>query len=137
METTLVLIKPGGVERGLVGEVVRRIEARGLTIAGLYLKQPPRALVESHYAEHVGKGFYEGVVEYLSGGPVVAIAVRGPNAVQAIRTMMGATNPVEAEPGTIRGDLALSIEDNLTHSSSDPDAAQRELGLWFPEGFKE
>lgn len=134
METTLVLIKPGGVQRNLIGEITRRIEARDLRVAGLKLMKCERALVEEHYAEHRGKPFFEGVVDYLMSGPVVAIAVQGTNAVKAIRAMMGATNPLEATPGTVRGDLALSIEDNLTHSSSDPEAAARELALWFPEG---
>jgi nucleoside-diphosphate kinase len=134
METTLVLIKPGGVQRSLIGEITRRIEARGLQVVGLKLMRAERSLVEEHYGEHRGKGFFEDVVSYLSSGPVVAMAVRGPNAVKAIRTMMGATNPVEAGPGTVRGDLALTIEDNLTHSSSDAEAAQRELQLWFSEG---
>jgi nucleoside-diphosphate kinase len=134
METTLVLIKPGGVERNLIGEICRRIEARGLRIVGLKLMRCEAALVEEHYAEHRGKPFFEGVVGYLLSGPVVAMAVQGTNAVKAIRSMMGATNPVDAAPGTVRGDLALSIEDNLTHSSSDEEAAARELGLWFPEG---
>ena len=133
-ETTLVLIKPGGVQRNLTGEICRRIEARNLRIVGLKLVMAPRATVEEHYAEHKGKGFYEEVVSYLTSGPIVAIAVSGLNAVKAIRTMMGATNPVEAAPGTIRGDFALTIDDNLTHSSSDPDAAARELTLWFKEG---
>ena len=135
METTLVLIKPGGVQRRLIGEITRRIEARDLCVVGLKLLVPQRALVEEHYAEHRGKPFFEGVCAYLCGGPVVAMAVRGTNAVRAVRTMMGATNPVEAEPGTVRGDLALSIEDNLTHSSADADAAGRELALWFAEGL--
>lgn len=135
METTLVLIKPGGVERRLIGEITRRIEARDLAVVGLKLMRPDRALVEEHYGEHRGKGFFESVVGYLAGGNVVAMAVRGENAVKAIRTMMGATNPVEATPGTIRGDLALSIEENLTHSSSDPEAAGREIKLWFAEGL--
>lgn len=134
METTLVLIKPGGVNRNLIGEICRRIEARGLKITGLKLVNAPRATVEEHYGEHKGKGFYDEVVNYLCSGAIVALAVSGTNAVKAIRTMMGATNPVEATPGTIRGDFALSIEDNLTHSSSDPEAAARELALWFPEG---
>jgi nucleoside-diphosphate kinase len=135
METTFVLVKPGGVKRRLVGEVLRRIEARGLDIVGLKLMNAPRELVEEHYAEHKGKGFYEEVVNYLTSGPVVAVAVQGPNAVKAIRMMMGATNPVEATPGTVRGDLALTVDDNLTHSSSDPEAATRELQLWFGETF--
>lgn len=135
METTFVLIKPGGVSRRLSGEIIRRIEARGLDIVGLKQLQAPRETVEEHYAEHKGKGFYESVVDYLTSGQVVAIAVRGTNAVKAVRTMMGATNPVEATPGTVRGDFALTIDDNLTHSSSDPEAAERELKLWFPDGL--
>lgn len=134
METTLVLIKPGGVERNLIGEICRRIEARNLKIVGLKLMRAERATVEEHYGEHRGKGFFDDVVNYLSSGSVVALAVQGVNATKAIRTMMGATNPVEATPGTIRGDFALTIDDNLTHSSSDPEAAERELKLWFPEG---
>ena len=134
METTLVLIKPGGVQRNLIGEITRRIEQRGLKVAGLKLLNAPRSTVEEHYAEHKGKGFYEDVVGYLTSGPIVAMAVSGTNAVKAIRAMMGATNPLEATPGTVRGDLALTIDDNLTHSSSDPEAAARELKLWFPEG---
>jgi nucleoside-diphosphate kinase len=134
METTLVLIKPGGVERRLIGEITRRIEARGLSVVGLKLMQAPRATVEEHYAEHRERPFFNSVCDYLTSGPIVAIAVQGTNAVRAIRVMMGATNPLEATPGTVRGDFALTIDDNLTHSSSDPEAAERELGLWFPEG---
>lgn len=134
METTLVLIKPGGVSRNLIGEITRRIEQRNLKVVGLKLIAAERATVEEHYAEHKGKGFYESVVNYLVSGPIVAMAVQGENSVKAIRAMMGATNPIEAGPGTVRGDLALTIEDNLVHSSSDPEAAARELALWFPEG---
>ncbi len=134
METTLVLIKPGGVQRSLIGEITRRIEARGLKVVGLKLINAERATVEAHYAEHRERPFFGSVCDYLVSGPIVAIAVEGTNAVKAIRAMMGATNPVDAAPGTVRGDLALSIEDNLTHSSSDPDAAAAELKLWFPEG---
>ena len=134
METTLVLIKPGGVERNLIGEILKRIEARGLKISGLKLIQAERSVVEEHYGEHKGKGFFEGVVNYLVSGPIVAVAVSGENATKAIRAMFGATNPIDALPGTIRGDLALTIEDNLVHSSSDPEAAAKELGLWFSEG---
>ena len=134
METTLVLIKPGGVQRNLIGEITRRIENRNLRVVGLKLMNADRATVEEHYGEHRGKGFFEDVVNYLTSGPIVAMAVQGTNAVKAIRTMMGATNPLEATPGTVRGDLALTIDDNLTHSSSDPEAAARELELWFPEG---
>ncbi len=133
-ETTLVLIKPGGVARNLIGEIVRRIEARGLKVTGLSLLTAERETAESHYDEHRERPFFGSVVEYLTSGPIVALAVSGENAVKAIRAMMGATNPVEAAPGTVRGDLALSIDDNLVHSSSDLEAAQRELGLWFPNG---
>lgn len=134
METTLVLIKPGGVQRNLIGEICRRIEARNLKITGLKLINADRAVVEEHYAEHKERPFFGDVCDYLTSGPIVALAVTGQNSVKAIRAMMGATNPLEATPGTVRGDLALSIDDNLVHSSSDPDAATRELGLWFPEG---
>lgn len=134
VETTLVLIKPGGVSRNLIGEITKRIEQRGLKVVGLKLIGAARETVEEHYAEHRERPFFGSVVDYLLSGPIVAIAVQGENAVKAIRAMMGATNPVDAAPGTVRGDFALTIEDNLTHSSSDPEAAARELGLWFPEG---
>jgi len=133
-ETTLVLIKPGGVQRNLIGEIVKRIEQRNLKVVGLKLINAPRETVEAHYAEHRERPFFGSVVDYLTSGPIVALAVNGDNAVKAIRAMMGATNPVDALPGTIRGDFALTIDDNLTHSSSDPDAAASELALWFPEG---
>ncbi len=134
VETTLVLIKPGGVQRRLIGEITRRIELRGLSVVGLKLISAPRPTVEEHYAEHRERPFFGSVVDYLTSGPIVAMAIQGENAVKAIRATMGATNPVEAGPGTVRGDFALSIDDNLTHSSSDPEAAARELALWFPEG---
>jgi nucleoside-diphosphate kinase len=104
-------------------------------VVGMKLVNAQRSLVEEHYGEHRGKEFFQGVVDYLCSGPVLAMAVRGTNAVRAVRTMMGATNPLDADPGTVRGDLALSIEDNLTHSSSDAEAAERELALWFAEGL--
>jgi nucleoside-diphosphate kinase len=134
MEKTLVLIKPGGVQRNLIGEITARIERRGLKVVGLKLIHADRETVESHYDEHRERPFFAGVVSYLTSGPIVALAVEGENAIKAIRAMMGATNPIDANPGTVRGDFALSIEDNLTHSSSDPEAAERELGLWFPTG---
>lgn len=134
METTLVLIKPGGVERNLIGEITRRIEARNLKIVGLKLMKAERATVEAHYDEHRERPFFNDVVNYLTSGPIVAIAVKGTNATKAIRTMMGATDPLDANPGTIRGDFGLTIDDNLTHSSSDVNAAAGELKLWFPEG---
>jgi nucleoside-diphosphate kinase len=134
METTLVLIKPGGVSRNLIGEITGRVEARGLKVTGLKLINAERATVEAHYAEHSERPFFKDVCDYLVSGPIVAMAVSGTNATKAIRAMMGATNPIEATPGTVRGDLALTIDDNLVHSSSDPDAAAAELKLWFPEG---
>lgn len=134
VETTLVLIKPGGVERSLIGEITRRIEQRNLKVVGLRLFRAERGIVEEHYAEHRERPFFNSVVNYLTSGPIVAMAIQGDNAVKAIRAMMGATNPIEAAPGTIRGDFALTIEDNLTHSSSDPEAAERELKLWFSDG---
>jgi nucleoside-diphosphate kinase len=134
METTLVLIKPGGVSRNLIGEITGRVEARGLKVTGLKLINAERATVEAHYAEHSERPFFKDVCDYLVSGPIVAMAVSGTNATKAIRAMMGATNPIEAAPGTVRGDLALTIDDNLVHSSSDPDAAAAELKLWFPEG---
>lgn len=135
METTFVIIKPGGVARNLIGEITRRIEARDLKIVGLQLVRAERATVEEHYSEHRERPFFKDVCDYLTSGPIVLMAVQGQNATKAIRTMMGATNPLEAAPGTIRGDFALSIDDNLTHSSSDPEAASRELALWFPGGI--
>jgi len=134
METTLVLIKPGGVSRNLIGEITRRVEARDLKVVGLKLINAKRETVEAHYAEHSERPFFKDVCDYLVSGPIVAMAVSGTNATKAIRAMMGATNPIDAAPGTVRGDLALSIDDTLTHSSSDPEAAAAELKLWFPEG---
>ena len=135
METTLILIKPGGVQRNLIGEITTRIERRNLKVVGLKLVNAPRETVEAHYAEHKERPFFGSVCDYLTSGPVVALAVRGENAIKAIRAMMGATNPLDATPGTVRGDFALSIDDNLTHSSSDPEAAANELALWFAEGL--
>lgn len=134
IETTLVLLKPGAVQRNLIGEILKRIEQRNLKVVGLHLFTADKSTVEEHYAEHKERPFFAGVVAYLTSGPIVSVAVQGENAVKAIRATMGATNPLDAGPGTIRGDFALSIDDNLTHSSSDPEAAARELALWFPDG---
>ncbi|MER3414538.1 MAG: nucleoside-diphosphate kinase [Armatimonadota bacterium] len=131
MERTLILVKPDGVRRGLSGEVIRRFEARGLRIVGLKMLLPSRNLVEEHYAEHREKPFYGGLVEYLTSGPVVAMVVEGQGAIQACRAMMGATNALDAAPGTIRGDFALSIEENVVHGSASAADAVREVGLWF------
>jgi nucleoside-diphosphate kinase len=131
MEQTLVLVKGDGVRRRLVGEIIRRIEARGLDIADMKLLDVGRELAEEHYAEHREKPFFEELVEFITATPVVAMRIRGEGAIMAMRTLMGATNPAEAAPGTIRGDLALSMPDNLVHGSDSPESAERELGLFF------
>lgn len=133
VERTLILVKPDGVERGLIGEVIRRFEARGLKIVAMKLLRAPRATVEEHYAEHRERPFFNDVVNYLCSGPVVALALEGESAIKAARAMMGATNSAEAAPGTIRGDFALGIERNIVHGSADGDAAERELRIWFSD----
>lgn len=130
-ERTLVLVKPDGVKRKLVGEIIKRLEARELTIVGLKLIYPQRELVETHYAEHRGKPFFSYLVDYLTSGVVVALAIEGENAIQAVRVMIGATNPAEAAAGTIRGDFALTIEENIIHGSADRASAEKELSIWF------
>jgi nucleoside-diphosphate kinase len=132
-ERTLVLVKPDGVKRRLVGEILGRIESKGLTIAALELKTVSDELARQHYAEHEGKPFFPSLLEFITSGPVVAVIVEGPRAVAAFRQLAGATDPVEkATPGTIRGDLALVTQDNLVHGSDSPDSAAREIELWFP-----
>ena len=131
MEETLVLVKGDGVRRRLIGEIIRRIEAKGLDIGALQLMDVGRELAEEHYAEHREKPFFEELVEFITSTPVVAMRVRGEGAIKVMRTLMGATNPAEATPGTIRGDLALSLPDNLVHGSDSPESAERELGLFF------
>ena len=131
MEQTLVLVKGDGVRRKLVGEIIGRIEARGLDIVDMKLMDVGRELAEQHYAEHRQKPFFEELVEFITATPVVAMRIRGEGAIMAMRTLMGATNPAEAAPGTIRGDLALSMPDNLVHGSDSPESAARELGLFF------
>lgn len=131
MEETLVLVKGDGVRRRLVGEIIRRIEAKSLDIATLQLMDVNRELAEEHYAEHREKPFFEELVEFITSTPVVAMRVRGESAIKVMRTLMGSTNPAEAAPGTIRGDLALSLPDNLVHGSDSPESAKRELGLFF------
>lgn len=130
-ERTFAMVKPDGVQRGLVGEIVRRYEARGLKVVGLKLMQVPRSKAEEHYAEHQGKPFYNGLVDYITSGPVAAICLEGKNAVSVVRTLNGATKPWDAAPGTIRGDLALDIGRNVVHGSDSVDAATRELGIYF------
>ena len=132
-ERTLVLVKPDGVKRLLVGEILSRIERKGLVIAALELKDVGEDLARAHYAEHEGKPFFPSLLEFITSGPVVAVIVEGPRAVAAFRQIAGGTDPVEkAAPGTIRGDLALVTQDNLVHGSDSPDSAAREIELWFP-----
>ena len=131
MERTLVLVKPDGVQRGLVGEIVGRLERKGLKVIGLRMLWVPREMAEQHYAVHAGKHFYAGLVEFITSGPVAAIAVTGPDAIAVVRRLVGATMPNQAEPGTIRGDLGISGLRNLIHASDAPDTADAELALWF------
>ena len=132
-ERTLVLIKPDGVQRRLIGEIISRIEAKGLTVAALELKNVSDDLARAHYAEHEGKPFFPSLLEFITSGPVVAAVLEGPRAVAAFRQLAGGTDPVEkATPGTIRGDLGLETQFNLVHGSDSPDSAAREIDLWFP-----
>jgi nucleoside-diphosphate kinase len=132
IERTLVLVKPDGVERGLVGEVLARIEARGFAIRALELRTLDRATAEAHYAEHAGKPFFDSLVTFITSGPLVAGVIEGESAIAAWRSMMGATNPAAAAPGTIRGDLATQTERNVSHGSDSPESAAREIALFFP-----
>jgi nucleoside-diphosphate kinase len=132
-DRTLVLLKPDAVERGLVGEIIARIESKNLKIVAMDLRQLDADTLARHYEEHVGKGFYADLVEFMSRGPVVAMAVEGPEDTwEVLRTMMGATNPRKAAPGTIRGDLGILFTENLVHGSDSLDSATRELGIFFP-----
>ena len=132
-ERTLVLIKPDGVRRGLIGTVIERIERKGLRIAALELRTLDRETASTHYAEHVGKPFFEPVVDFITSGPLVALVAEGPRAISAFRGLAGATDPVTATPGTIRGDHALEIGENVVHGSDSPESAQREIKIFFPE----
>jgi nucleoside-diphosphate kinase len=131
MEKTLVLVKPDGVKRGLSGQIIGRFERRGLRIAALKMCRLTREMAEKHYAEHVGKPFFTGLVDFITSGPIIAIVVEGENSIRIIRTMMGTTNPAEAAPGTIRGDLAISMSNNVIHGSDGPESALREINLFF------
>ena len=130
-EQTLVLIKPDAMQRRLAGEILSRFEGRGLTVRGAKLVQVDRDLAEQHYAEHVDKPFFGDLVEFITSSPTLALVLEGEGAIKVVRTTMGATNPVDAGPGTIRGDLALAMPDNLVHGSDSPESAEREIGLWF------
>ncbi|MEO8246058.1 MAG: nucleoside-diphosphate kinase [Chloroflexota bacterium] len=134
MERTLVLVKPDGVQRSLVGEIIARFERKGLKLVGLRLMHVDGELAERHYAVHAGKHFYAGLIEFITSGPVAALALEGPDAIATVRRMVGRTMPNEAEPGTIRGDLGISGLRNLIHASDAPDTAVAELDLWFGAG---
>ncbi len=132
-ERTLVLIKPDGVARGLTGEVLARIERKGLTLTALELKVTPREVAEEHYAEHEGKPFYPSLLEFITSGPLVAAVVEGPRAIAAFRQLAGGTDPVDkAVPGSIRGDWALETQSNIVHGSDSAESAAKEIALWFP-----
>ena len=133
MERTLVLAKPDAVQRGLAGTIIARLEARGLKIVAVKLVQIDRSMAERHYEAHVGKPFYEGLVEFITSSPVAAMVLEGNRAIEIVRQTMGDTDPAKATPGTIRGDLALDIGRNLVHGSDSPDAAQREIALFFDQ----
>jgi len=131
-ERTLILVKPDGVRRGLIGEVVARIERKGLAISRLELRTISRETAEQHYAEHRERPFFGELVEFITGGPLVAMVVEGPDAVKSMRSLMGATNPVEATPGSIRGDFATVIGENIVHGSDSPENGEREIAIFFP-----
>jgi nucleoside-diphosphate kinase len=132
-DRTLVLCKPDCVERGLVGEVIGRLERKGLRVVALERRQLDVPTAQRHYAEHEGKPFFGELVEFITRGPLVAMVVEGPDAWKVVRTLMGATNPREAAPGTIRGDLAVELTENLVHGSDGPESAAREIALFFPD----
>lgn len=136
VERTLILVKPDGVERGLVGEVIRRIEAKGYRIVALDFRVPAVDLLADHYSEHVGKPFYQPLVDFMSSGAVVALVAEGHRVVEGFRSLAGATDPTAAAPGTIRGDLGrdwgLAVTQNIVHGSDSPESAAREIALWFP-----
>ena len=134
MERTLVLVKPSAVARGLVGEVISRMERRGLTIKVARLLMVTSDMAGRHYAEHRGKDFYDALVAHIMSGPVFAMVVEGPSAVSVVRRMMGATNPLEAAPGTVRGDFGLDMRRNVVHSADSLASAEREIAVFFPEG---
>jgi len=133
VERSLVLVKPDGVQRALVGEVISRLEHRGLRLVGAKFMQVSRELAETHYGIHKGKPFYNGLIEYITSAPVMAMVWEGPNAIAAIRQTMGATRPTEAAPGSLRHDFALEVGRNLTHASDSPDNGASEVALWFEE----
>jgi nucleoside-diphosphate kinase len=132
-ERTLVLVKPDGVRRGLVGEVLSRIERKGLRIVAIDLRTLDRDTAQAHYLEHAEKPFYGSLVDFITSSPLVALVVEGPRAIEAFRALAGATDPVRATPGTIRGDYALEVQENIVHGSDSPDSAEREIKIFFPD----
>jgi len=137
MQRTLILLKPDAVQRRFVGEITGRFERKGLQLVGLKLVRPTRDLAEKHYAVHKGKPFYESLLTFLTSGPTVAMVWQGREAVAACRNLMGLTDGAKSPPGTIRGDLALSVQNNLVHGSDSPENAATEIALWFPEGVSD
>ena len=132
-ERTLVLVKPDGVARGLVGEVISRLEAKGLRLVAAELRTLTREVAEEHYDEHRERPFFGSLVEFITGGPLLALVVEGPRAVEAFRALAGATDPVKAAPGTIRGDFGLEVQNNIVHGSDSDESAAREIALFFPK----
>jgi nucleoside-diphosphate kinase len=133
MERTLILVKPDAYARNLTGEILARFERKGLKIVALKLLTAPREIAETHYAEHEGKPFYGELVDFITSGPLVALVLEGEQAIPAARQLIGATNPIEANTGSIRGDFAIAIGTNMVHGSDSPESAAREIGVWFPE----
>ena len=133
MERTLILVKPDAFDRNLTGEIVARFERKGLRLVALQLMTMTRELAAQHYAEHEGKGFYDELVDFITSGPLVAMVLEGESAIRAARQVIGATNPLEAATGSIRGDYAISVGQNMVHGSDAPESAQREVGLFFPD----
>jgi nucleoside-diphosphate kinase len=131
METTLIFLKPDAVQRGLMGSIISRFEQKGLTFVGMKLMSVSEDLAKKHYAEHEGKPFFDGLIQFVTSSPVLVLAIRGVNAIAVCRTLIGATNGQKAEPGTIRGDFGMSGGVNLVHGSDSPESAERELALWF------
>lgn len=133
MEKTLVLVKPDGVQKKICGEVISRFERKGLSIEAIRMEQISPELAKEHYAVHEGKPFFDGLIQFITSGPLLAMVISGENAIAAVRQINGATNPIEAVPGSIRGDFATSIDENIVHASDAPETAAQEIALWFPE----
>jgi nucleoside-diphosphate kinase len=132
-ERSLVLVKPDGFRRGLSGEVLRRIEAKGYTLVALSIFTPDRERLSRHYAEHQGRPFFESLLEFMSSGPVTSVVIEGPRCIEGFRALAGVTDPTAALPGTIRGDFAREVQENIVHGSDSPESSDREIAIWFPE----